>query len=125
MKLDGLDYLNLSSHLDNNECMVQQSTREFVDKEIIPIIDDHFEKGGCIDQKTKQPSTVLGIQIRAPSLYYPITISAIKIPEWTHPVFDRLLDENDEGRFTTLIRESRKNNLELLIFINNQECLLS
>ena len=45
MKLDGLDYLNLSSHIDNNECMVQQSTRKFVDKEIIPIIDEHFEAG--------------------------------------------------------------------------------
>ena len=45
MKLDGFDYLNLSSHLDDNECMVQQSTREFVDKEIIPIIDEHFEIG--------------------------------------------------------------------------------
>ena len=45
MKLDGLDYLNLSSHLDDNECMVQQSTRQFVDKEIIPIIDEYFEKG--------------------------------------------------------------------------------
>ena len=45
MKLDGLDYLNLSSHLDDNECMVHQSTREFVDKEIIPIIDEHFEAG--------------------------------------------------------------------------------
>jgi len=76
-----------------------------------PWLGDHIEKGGCIDPKTKQPSTVRGIQIRAPSLYYPITISAIKIPQWTHPVFDRLLDENDEGRFTTLIRESRKNNL--------------
>ena len=45
MKLDGLDYLNLSSLLDENECIVQQSTREFVDKEIIPIIDGHFEEG--------------------------------------------------------------------------------
>ena len=45
MKLDGLDYLNLSSHLDQKECMVQKSTREFVDKEIIPIIDGHFEAG--------------------------------------------------------------------------------
>ena len=43
MKLDGLDYLNLSSLLDENECIVQQSTREFVDKEIIPIIDGHFD----------------------------------------------------------------------------------
>jgi len=43
MKLHGLDYLNLASHLSDNECLVQQSTRKFVDKEIIPIIDDHFE----------------------------------------------------------------------------------
>ncbi|SVD68157.1 uncharacterized protein METZ01_LOCUS421011, partial [marine metagenome] len=45
MKLDGLDYLNLSSHLNEHECMVQHSTREFANKEIIPIIDEHFEKG--------------------------------------------------------------------------------
>ncbi|SVC86708.1 uncharacterized protein METZ01_LOCUS339562, partial [marine metagenome] len=45
MKLEGLDYLNISSHLNDNECMVQHSTREFVDKEIIPIIDEHFETG--------------------------------------------------------------------------------
>ena len=45
MKLDGLDYLNLSSHLAENECMIQQSTREFVDNEIISIIEGHFEEG--------------------------------------------------------------------------------
>ena len=45
MKLTGLDYFNLSNHLSDNECMVQQTTREFVDKEIIPIIDEHFEAG--------------------------------------------------------------------------------
>ena len=45
MKLNGLDYLNLSNHLTDNECMIQQSTREFVDNEIIPIIDAHFEEG--------------------------------------------------------------------------------
>ena len=50
MKLDGLDYLNLSSHLDENECIVQQSTREFVDKEIIPIIDGHFKEGTFPDK---------------------------------------------------------------------------
>ena len=43
MKLDGLDFLDLSSHLSENEIMVQHSTRKFVDKEIIPIIDEHFE----------------------------------------------------------------------------------
>ena len=50
MKLDGLDYLNLSSLLDENECIVQQSTREFVDKEIISIIDEHFEAGTFPDK---------------------------------------------------------------------------
>lgn len=45
MKLDGLDYLDLSSHLSENEIMVQQSARDFVGKEIIPIIDEHFENG--------------------------------------------------------------------------------
>ena len=45
MKLDGLDYLDLSSHLTENEIMVQQSTREFVDMEILPIIAEHFEQG--------------------------------------------------------------------------------
>ena len=43
MKLDGLDYLDLSSHLSENEIMVQKSARDFVGKEIIPIIDEHFE----------------------------------------------------------------------------------
>ena len=73
--------------------------------------DDHFEKGGCIDQKTKQPSTVRGIQIRAPSLYYPLTISAIKIPEWTHPVFDKLNEGEGELKIT-IDRLRKKNNLQ-------------
>ena len=50
MKLDGLDYLNLSSLLDENECIVQQSTREFVNKEIIPIIEEYFEAGTFPDK---------------------------------------------------------------------------
>tara|TARA_B100000131_G_C18070455_1_gene594207 strand:- start:120 stop:1289 length:1170 start_codon:yes stop_codon:yes gene_type:complete len=45
MKLDGLDYLNLSNLLQNKEIMVQQTTRKFVNNEIIPIIDKHFELG--------------------------------------------------------------------------------
>ena len=44
MKLTGLDYSNLSSKLTDNECMVQQSTRKFVDNEILPIIEKHFEQ---------------------------------------------------------------------------------
>ena len=52
MKLAGLDYLDLSSHLSENEIMVQQSTRKFVDKEIIPIIDEYFENGTFPDSLT-------------------------------------------------------------------------
>ena len=54
MKLDGLDFLDLSSHLSENEIMVQQSTRKFVDKEIIPIIDEHFENGTFPDNLTSK-----------------------------------------------------------------------
>ena len=54
MKLDGLDYLDLSSHLTENEIMVQQSTREFVNSEILPIIDKHFENGTFPDNLTSK-----------------------------------------------------------------------
>ena len=66
----------------------------------------------CINEKTHEPSIVRGIQIRAPSLYYPIGISAIKIPQWAHPVYDRLFDEKDEGKLQNTIESLRQNNLE-------------
>ena len=37
MKLNCIDYVNISEHLNDDELMVQHTTREFVDKEIIPI----------------------------------------------------------------------------------------
>ena len=45
MKLNGLDYLDIYNNLEENEVMVQKSTRDFVDKSIIPIIEQHFEDG--------------------------------------------------------------------------------
>jgi glutaryl-CoA dehydrogenase len=45
MKLSCLDYLEISKHFSENELMIQKSTREFVDNEIIPIIEEHFENG--------------------------------------------------------------------------------
>ena len=54
MKLDGLDYLDLSSHLTENENMAQQSTRKFVNSEILPIIDKHFENGTFPDNITSK-----------------------------------------------------------------------
>ncbi len=43
MKMTSLDYLGISQHFTEDEIMVQRTTREFVDKEIIPIIEEHFE----------------------------------------------------------------------------------
>ena len=45
MKFSCIDYLNISENLSDNECMVQKSARKFVDNEIIPIIEEHFENG--------------------------------------------------------------------------------
>ena len=39
MKLTGLDFLGISNHFNEDEIMVQRTTREFVDNEIIPIIE--------------------------------------------------------------------------------------
>lgn len=45
MKLMGLDYLGISDLFSDEELLVQKSTREFVDNEILPIIDKHFKDG--------------------------------------------------------------------------------
>ena len=43
MKLKGLDYLDVSSNFSDDEIMIQHSVRDFVDKEVTPIIDEHFK----------------------------------------------------------------------------------
>ena len=43
MKLTSLDFLGISRHFTDDELMVQRTTHEFVDNEIIPIIEEHFE----------------------------------------------------------------------------------
>ena len=45
MKLKGLDYLDISSNFSDDEIMIQHSVRDFVDKEVAPIIDEHFKNG--------------------------------------------------------------------------------
>ena len=45
MKLKGLDYLDISSNFSDDEIMIQHSVREFVDKKLTPIIDEHFKNG--------------------------------------------------------------------------------
>ena len=45
MKLIGLDYLGISDFFSDEELLVQKTSREFVDNEILPIIDKHFKEG--------------------------------------------------------------------------------
>ena len=43
MKLKGIDYLDISSQFSEDEIIIQHSVREFVDNEVMPIIDEHFK----------------------------------------------------------------------------------
>ena len=45
MKLNCLDFLGISEHFSEEEIMVQKTANDFVANEIMPIIDEHFEKG--------------------------------------------------------------------------------
>ncbi|MCK6600970.1 MAG: acyl-CoA dehydrogenase family protein [Bacteroidetes bacterium] len=44
-KFAGLDYLHLSDFLTEEEKMVQETVRKFVDDEILPVIEDHYLAG--------------------------------------------------------------------------------
>ena len=45
MKLNSLDYLGISKHFSEEEIMVQNTARDFSDNEIMPIIEEYYEKG--------------------------------------------------------------------------------
>ncbi len=45
MELTSIDYLGISQYFTEDELMVQRTTREFVNNEVIPIIEEHFENG--------------------------------------------------------------------------------
>ena len=45
MKLNCVDFLDISHHFSEHEIMVQHTTREFIDKEVMPNIEHHFEAG--------------------------------------------------------------------------------
>ena len=45
MKLNALDYLNISDNFSDEELMVQNTARDFSEKEIMPIIEEFYEKG--------------------------------------------------------------------------------
>ena len=45
MKLNALDYLGISEYFSDEELMVQNTARSFVEKEVMPIIEDFYKKG--------------------------------------------------------------------------------
>ena len=45
MKLNALDYLGISEYFSDEELMVQNTARDFVENEIMPIIEEFYEKG--------------------------------------------------------------------------------
>ena len=44
MKLNCLDYLDISNHFSDEELMVQNTARKFGEKEIAPIIEEYYER---------------------------------------------------------------------------------
>ena len=45
MKLNALDYMGISGHFSEEELMAQNTARDFSEKEIMPIIEEYYEKG--------------------------------------------------------------------------------
>ena len=45
MKLNALDYLGISEYFSEEELMVQNTARDFVENEIMPIIEGYYKKG--------------------------------------------------------------------------------
>ena len=54
MKLRGVDFLDISNHFNEDELMVQHTAREFVNNEILPIIEEHFENATFPDHLVKK-----------------------------------------------------------------------
>src|SRR3989338_3655702 len=44
-KFQGVDYYNLDDHLSQEEVLARNTVREFVDENVIPIIEKHYRAG--------------------------------------------------------------------------------
>jgi len=69
MKLKGLDYLGISSHFSDEEIMVQHNTRQFVEKEIMPVIEKHYREGTFPHHLIPKFAEMGFLGINAPSEY--------------------------------------------------------
>ena len=69
MKLKGLDYLGISDHFSDEEIMVQHNTRQFVEKEIMPVIEQHYREGTFPHDLIPKFAEMGFLGINAPSEY--------------------------------------------------------
>jgi glutaryl-CoA dehydrogenase len=68
-KFSGIDYFNIESLLAEDEKMVRDSVREFVDAEIIPIIEDHYQQGSFPHDLVKKLAELGVFGITLPQKY--------------------------------------------------------
>ena len=69
MKLKGLDYLDISSNFSDDEIMIQHSVRNFVDNEVMPIIDEHFKNATFPNDLIPQFSDMNLLGVNLPEEY--------------------------------------------------------
>ena len=69
MKLKGLDYLDVSSNFSDDEIMIQHSVRDFVDKEVTPIIDEHFKNATFPNELISQFADMNLLGVNLPEEY--------------------------------------------------------
>ncbi len=68
-KFNGVDYYNLKSLLTEEEILVQQSVREFVDDNVLPVIEEHYLKGTFPLELVKQLGELGVFGITLPQKY--------------------------------------------------------
>ena len=69
MRLKGLDYLDISSNFSEDEIMIQHSVREFVDNEVMPIIDKHFKDATFPEELIPQFASMNLLGVNLPEEY--------------------------------------------------------
>ena len=69
MKLLGVDFLDISDQFSEDELMVQKTSREFVENEIMPDIDQHFHDGTFPKHLVKQFGELGMLGLNLPEKY--------------------------------------------------------
>ena len=68
-KFSGVDYFNISDLFSDEEKLVQESVRDFVSTDVIPIIEDHYQKGTFPNELVKKLGNLGVFGITLPEKY--------------------------------------------------------